>query len=188
MERCGRRDTITSTREKIGKELATNFKGEKYIKFTQLEQLLTTALVHEAICDTEEHGHTQETLASPDVKNQIDNIKSSALRLLAICIWSGLPLRTFRILFNDGFRDKDLPLRETVTHALIEPASWKLLLEYQSHFIPYAVSDDGKYHILPSGLPLPILFEDLDDRIGDGSFSEVFKVQVDSEANSFCQV
>lgn len=188
MESSRKLHTISRTREEIGKALATNFKGEKYIKPTQLEQLLTTTLVHEVICDTEEHSHTQETLASPEVKSQIDSIKSSALRLLAMCIWSGLPLRTFRILFNDGFRDKDLPLKETVTHALIEPASWKLLLEYQSPFIPYSISDDGNYHIVPSGLPLPILFEDFNDRIGHGSFSEVFKVQVDSEVDSFCQV
>ncbi len=59
----------------------------------------------------------------------------------------------------------------------------EILLQDQSWFIPHSIGDDGTYHNVPAGLPLPILVDELDDRVGHGSFSEVFKVEVDLEAN-----
>jgi hypothetical protein len=183
--RCGFRST---TREHIWKALAITFNGEKYIKLANLEQFFTTAVVQELLCHTQDLSKAEEGLKSPNATNQIEEILRRALRLLALCVCADVPLSTFNALFDHGFRDEHLPLQKDFTHPNITPASVEFLLQTQSCVIPHTISDDGAHHHLPAEMPIPIMFEEVNDRVGRGSFSEVFRVEADVETNRVCQV
>jgi hypothetical protein len=185
-------ELLGTTQEHLQNASIINFKGERYINFAQLESLFNTSLVHDLLCYSEDQSADQsadqEGSRFCHVKDHIDEIKSRALRLLALCIWPDIPLRTFSVLFTAGIRDEDLPLRQNFTHSLIDPATVGLLLEYQSRLIPYSIIADGAFHKVAAGWPLPIQFDELEDRIGRGSLSEVFRVEVNSGAHPFNQV
>jgi hypothetical protein len=160
--------------------LTTNFRWQKCVTVTQLEQILTTPLVCELLRYDEDQKDGQEISHATSVQNQINEVKSRALRLLGLCICADPSLQTSITLFADEVRDVDLLLKRSFTHPLIKTTTLELLLEQQFCFIPYSVSDDGAFHNVTPGIPLPIVFEELDDRIGLGSFSEVFRVEIDS--------
>jgi hypothetical protein len=168
--------------------LTTNFKWQKYVTFTQLEQILTTPLVCELLCYDEEQKESQQISHATNIQNRIDEAKSRALRLLGLCICVDPSLQISITLFIDEVRDVDLLLKHSFTHPLIKITTLELLLEQQFCFIPYSVSDDSAFHNLTPGILLPIVFEELDDRIGLGSFSEVFRVEIGSIPSLLLQV
>lgn len=188
MANCRQCDLCMLVREHIRKALTANFRGEKYIKLVHLKQLLTTTFVHELLCHIEGYSKAKESFNSANNQKRTEEVERKALRILALCIWADVPLRTFRTIFDHGIRDEHLPLNETSNLPLIKTATLEHLLQNQSWFLPYTLCDDGAHHNVPSELPLAIHFEELDDRIGAGSFGEVFKVEVDVAASTFCQV
>ena len=175
-------------REQIGKALNTNFNGDKYIEFVHLEQILTTDLVHELLCPTGGYSDVHESFFSTNNDKQIEEVEQTALRTLALCIWTEISPSVFCTLFEHGIRDEHLPLNMEVCHQPIDRASVDLLLKYQSCFLPYEIFDDGAFYRTPSDRPLAIRFEEFDDRVGAGSFSDVFKAEVDIKTNNLCQV
>ena len=181
-------DLARTIRKYLWNARRTNFKGENYFNFTQVEQLLTTNCIYELLRPCEDQSEPHKSRICPKLKARADEVKSRSSRLLALCIWADLPLSTFYTLFDSGIQDRDLPLEKTFTHSLVNNATLDRLLEYQSYFVPYAMSADGTFHHVRAGRPLPILFEEFEARIGHGSFSDVFRVEVDSEAEPFCQV
>lgn len=174
-----RSDSCTMAREHIRKAMATNFKGVKYILFRNLEQDFNGALLYELLGRTDGNCEAREVCDSIQTGKRIREIKHKAFRLLVLCVWADLPLSTFNTLFDHGVRDEDLPFIESFTHPSITTATLELLQQHQSLLIPYTISTDGAFHIVPAELPLPIVFEELDDRVGHGSYSDVFRVEVD---------
>lgn len=181
MAKCRSCEILNSTQAHIKKALVTNFKGEKYITSVHLEQLLTPNLLHDILSHATWQSDHQTILDTKNIENQVGEIKSKALRLLALCIWIELPLSTFKRLFDEGLGDDNLPFSEPFTHPLIDATSSEVLLKSQTYFIPYTIYLDGVHHDFRAERPIPILFEESDDRIGCGSFSDVFKVEVDSD-------
>lgn len=175
-------------REQIGKALNTNFNGDKYIKFVHLEQILTTDLIHELLCPTGGYSDAHESFSSTSNDKQIEEAEQTALRTLALCIWTDISPGVFCTLFEHGIRDEHLPLNMGFCHPSIDSVSVDLLLKYQSRFLPYEILDDGAFYRTPSDRPLAMRFEEFDDRVGAGSFSDVFKAEVDIKSNNSCQV
>jgi hypothetical protein len=183
-------ELVRTTRERIRNITRVNFKGQKYIKLQCLRQLFCMNLVYDLLRSNYGKELPGPRLNLHNVKSgdEIDEVRSKALRLLGLCVLANVPLSTFLALLSNGFRDANLPLNAESFHLMIRAGQWECFREYQSHFIPYLFSDNGVHHNVPASMPLPIIFNELDDRIGHGSFSEVYRVKVDLEAKPLNEV
>jgi hypothetical protein len=181
-------DLLTTTRERIRSTARVNFKGQPYIKSECLRQLFSMNLVYDLLYHSEEQKRCWPALDNAEFQDEIDKVKNSALCLLGLCLLANISVNTFIALYRHGICDENFPLSDETLRFWTQATERESLLEYQSHFIPYQFSDDGTHHNVPYNMPLPIVFEELDDRVGQGSFSEVYRVQVDSDVKPFCEV
>ncbi len=181
-------DLLRTTQECLHSTTRINFKGQSYIRLEDLRRVLSAKLIADLLEDDGEQPKCSLTTRQDGYIGVVDEVRSKALRLLGLCILANVPLGTFMDLLKYGTSDQDLPLDDRLLPSWVTAPSRGSLLVLQNEFLPYSFGNIDSHGSVPAGIPLPILFNDLQDRVGYGSFSEVYKVKVDSEAKPFCEV
>jgi hypothetical protein len=108
-------------------------------------------------------------------------------RLLAVCVYLGIPLECLHRLMREGLKNSSLPIMEF-------SEGWKKLkksiglvkcddfLQHQGKFIPHSFArNDGppEHRFIDDNIVVPIWFDNRDEaRLGHGTFGEVFEATI----------
>lgn len=117
-----------------------------------------------------------------------NEILTSASRLLALCVYVNLLLSCLYSLMGRGITDTYLPLSEADGPHSKYAIRWGFLTMMQGGFLAHHFDDDlgvPKYRQLDSKIVVPIMFNEHNDRIDEGSFGVVHKGSIDPAHHSF---
>ena len=181
-------DLLRTIQERIHSVTRANFKGQPYIQLEDLRRVLSTKLISDLLGNSKELRECCLTHHEDKHDDLIVEVKNKALLLLGACLLANVPLGTFMAFLSDGISDEDLPLDDRLLPSWVKAPGRGSLLVHQYQFLPFSFDNVDIHGSIPAGIPLPIVFDELDDRVGHGSFSEVYKVKVDSEAKPFREV
>jgi serine/threonine protein kinase len=179
-------------RKTIESKMKKNWENKKYISRSDLEAIFTESTIRTLISEDESLHHGEFEIAqhgcAVNANAMTNEILTSASRLLALCVYVGLPLSCLHSLMGRGITDLYLPLSEADCPDPKYAIRWGFLTMMQGGFLAHRFDDDigiSKYRQLDSNIVLPIMFNEHNDRIGEGSFGVVHKVSIDPDHHSF---
>jgi serine/threonine protein kinase len=179
-------------RKTIESKMKTNWENKKYISRTDLEAIFTESTIRTLISEDESLRNSEFKIAqhecAVDADAMASEILTSASRLLALCVYVDLPLSCLHSLMGRGITDLYLPLSEVDCPDPKYATRWGFLTMMQGGFLAHHFDDNlgiSKYRQLDSRIVVPIMFNEHNDRIGEGSFGVVHKVSIDPDHHNF---
>jgi serine/threonine protein kinase len=176
----GERYAITVQRA-IEKKLKRNWQDDEFVPRKDLVEIFSESTIKELI-----NNDRSIQLSSDDKEKFIEDVTYCATRLLAVCVYADLPLACLYHLIRHEHKDIDLPL--TPLHCPEEAYSKKFrdLLKWQCGFIAHEF-DKGrpKHRQLKDKIIVPIMFDKVQDKLGEGGFGMVYKVYIDPDHHFF---
>jgi len=181
----GERYVVTVQRA-IEKKLKRNWQDDEFIPRKDLVEIFSESTIKELI------NNDRSIQLNSDAKEKfIEDVTYCATRLLAVCVYADLPLACLYHLMNgveQKHKDTDLPL--TQIHCPEEAYSKKFrdLLKWQCGFIAHEFDDDKgrpKHWQLKDKIIVPIMFDKVQDKLGEGGFGIVYKVYIDPDHHVF---
>lgn len=174
-------------RDEIDRQMQTNFENRVYVLLNEFIGLLAIAALQRLLQE-------DESLRS-SVKNDITfeksfvcDISQNARRLLALCVYAGLPLLFLKALRDQGLSDANLPLRPEQCSSKLTGAKFNLLMSQQWAFLPHRFKNQKDLLRLEPELIVPICFDSDLDMVGVGSYSNVYRVSINQACHDFLSV
>ena len=176
-------------------KIQENWEGRKYVPRKDLEKILTKDTISKLIREDESlYSAKILTLTSGtklDVDEFIEDIWLWGARLLALCVYTDLPLTCLYHMRRNGLGDKDLPLTKSHCPDPFYRRKFDMAVTISGGFAAhiFAPNEMGELeHLqLQPGAVVPILFDKADPKhiLGQGSFGKVYRVHIDRDHHSF---
>ena len=184
------RDNIYNLMKDLMKDRSKSKKcwnNKKFLSRKEIDAIFANNVV-EALIGSETSLRSDTGITTPaEMQKFTRTVQLKGTRLLAICIYGGIPLRCLHELLQCDIEDASLPLL-----SLPEDASGSYcehVITFQHHFVPFdfqRVPYDGEtFHRLSSETVVP-LFEK--GTLGEGGYGEVFDVEIHSDHHDFTPV
>jgi serine/threonine protein kinase len=176
-------------------KIQENWEGRKYVPQKDLEKILTKDTVSKLIREDETlYSAKIFTLTGGtklDVDEFIEDIWLWGTRLLALCVYTDLPLLCLYHMWLNGLRDKDLPLTKSHCPDPFYRRKFDMAVTISGGFAAHTFAPNEKGELehvqLQPGAVVPILFDKADSKhiLGKGSFGKVYRVRIDRDHHSF---
>ena len=164
--------TIDILRDKIA-QLRTKSTDERYfISRHDIHTLLTNHIITEAIKECVQEDYVQPH-QEPYV---VDRIASEGKIVFGILIWKKWLHKLMKCIEHDAL-DSKLPLEDTRAEEVLENIGWDFARNAQWEFLPRMLTDEmsGVHNRFRKEEILPYIGE---NKLGEGSFGDVFEVSV----------
>jgi serine/threonine protein kinase len=171
-------------REAIAEKMKRNWHDQKFISHTDLHRIMSHETIFRLI--TEDRSLKNVTYFS--AADFAHDVHLQARRLIAICTYSRIPLEFLLQLRKGNIADVNLPLHASDLPALLPSFEKDSLLLLQGAFFAHefpANTTRPQYVELPHEVVVPVMSDRDKDRVGAGSFGEVYKVHIDPAHHHF---
>jgi hypothetical protein len=169
-----------------------NWQDEEYIPRKDLDEIFSEGTIKELVNSDESLAKLSQQSPNGDRsfdKNKfIIDVIAVASRLLALCVYSRLPLACLYHLMDNGHKDTDLPLTESECPHGEYKSEFHDLIMTQWRFIAHNfINKEGrpKHEKLRRKIVVPIISA---EGIAEGGFGKVFKVHIDPDHHFLCSV
>lgn len=174
-------------RNEIDRQMQPNFENRVYVLLNEFIGLLTIAGLQRLLQEDESLRSSVENDLAFE-KRFVRDISQNARSLLALCIYTGLPLLFLKALRDQGLSDANLPLRSEQCSSNLTAAKFNLLVSQQWAFLPYRFKKQKDLLRLEPERIVPICFDSDLDMVGVGSYSNVYRVSINQACHDFLSV
>lgn len=167
--------------------MQTNFEERAYILLNEFIGLLSVACLQRLLQEDESfHGFVENDDLFVD--RFAKDVSQNARKLLAICLFTGLPLLILKVMREQGLSDAHLPLRPEQCSGKLTTMDFNLLVSEQWAFLPHRFTKQEDIPQLVSECIVPMSFDPHLDQVGVGSYSYIYKVSIDQACHVFSTV
>jgi serine/threonine protein kinase len=180
--------TVTNPLQHLQALLDTNMRKNwqnlEYLPRLALGQIMTKEIISSLFRFAD---HSQLCLKDPGRKTAqgfVQTVTNSAVRLLAICVYAEVPLTCLHHLMSANIGDRSLPIAASERPASITEDHFSRLIAHQHKFKALDFDQtwsNNSFRNVPADAVLPIVCDVKQDRLGTGSFGEVYKVRLDPQ-------
>jgi hypothetical protein len=179
----------------IRDKMKTNWEGKLFISRSDLNDIFSESTITELVNDDESLSDGPEFLSitggrALDKDPFVRTIFNNAIRILALCVLSELPLIYLYILVEQrNMVDTSLPLGDRHCPEPKYKIQWDRFLFYQGGFIAHDFGKD-KNHPHPKldkEVVVPLMFDEDKDSLGSGGFGKVFEVRIEDDHHLFSE-
>ena len=171
--------------------MSSSYDWRQYLPRSELERIISEDQIRELV-----YADSQlcQTMASVSVDELIHKILQHGIHLFALCVWTETPFTVLETLLERNLRDLHLPLGRENRHSPVGKTLDNIedFNLAQNHFCVLDFSDGGvqedKHYDVPVHQTVPVYFKDPEDKVGEGSFAQVFKATIHSSHHSFTSV
>jgi hypothetical protein len=191
----------SAVRKALASKMKTNWKRAVYLSRTDLDEVFSDDVIQHLI----ERDHSLEGLhaGNSEAKGTFDKADFATQvytwnsRMLAICVYVNLPLICLWRLWHCGKRDQDLPLPDTIETMCGEhKKEFRDFMQWQGAFIAHLFQplpmlpdeEDSSGVEIDDGVTLPICFDKLKDKRGQGSYGHVYEAFVEPDHHYYIPV
>jgi hypothetical protein len=176
-------------------KMKKNWEGKLFISRSDLNDIFSESTIAELVNDDKSLSDGPQFLSTTggralDKDPFVRTIFNKAIRILALCVLSGLPLIYLYILVEQGnMADTSLPLGDRHCPEPKYKIEWDRFLLLQGGFVAHDFGKD-KNHPHPKldkEVVVPIMFDEDNDSLGSGGFGKVFKVRIEDDHHLFSE-
>lgn len=174
-------------RNEIKLQMQANFENRFYVLLNEFIGLLSVAGLQRLLQEDESLRSSVENDIL-FVDKFVRDIAQSARKLLALCVFTGLPLLFLKVMRDQGFSDDHLPLRPEQCSGKLTPVDFNLLVSEQWAFLPHRFTRQRNLLRLESKCIVPMCFDSDLDKVGVGSYSNLYRVSINQACHDFSSV